>query len=107
MERREFLIVARLDEQSLDHWIAAGWLMPHAQSESDYLTELDLARAHLIRDLCELGANDEAIPIILDLVDHVHTLRRTVEDLVTGIHRQPEDLRKTFLTAWAEQRGRR
>jgi chaperone modulatory protein CbpM len=42
-----------------------------------------MARAQLIQDLRrDLGVNDEAIPIILDLIDQVHGLRRLLRGLV-------------------------
>ena len=32
-----------------------------------------------------MGVNDEAIPIILDLIDQVHGLRRTVRTLLSEV----------------------
>ena len=47
------------------------------QEEEGWLFDAeDLARLNLIRDLREeLGVNDEAIPIILHLVDQLNSLR--------------------------------
>jgi chaperone modulatory protein CbpM len=40
------------------------------------LDEEDLARIQLIRELQEdLGVNDDAVPIILNLIDQLHQLR--------------------------------
>src|SRR5438067_2884720 len=51
----------------------AGWLLPQRDSHAYQFSEIDLARAHLIRDLkYDLEVNDEGIPIILDLVDQLH-----------------------------------
>jgi len=44
---------------------------------------MDLARARLIRDLKnDLGVNDEGVGVILHLLDQIHGLRRTLEDLL-------------------------
>ena len=97
MKRSEFLVVSRIETQVLESWVEAGWLLPHGD-EDDYLSELDLARAHLIQDLNDLGANDEAIPIILDLIDHLHGARNTLQELLVRIHQQPENTRQEILS---------
>ena len=41
----------------------------------------------MIHDLKhELGANDEAVPFILDLIDQVHGLRRAMRELLERSH---------------------
>lgn len=50
----------------------------------DSLSETDYARARLVLDLKSMGANDEAIPIILDLIDQMHGLRRQLRLLASA-----------------------
>ena len=79
MERREFLLHAEIDGPSLEAWLEAGWLAPPG---GDAFSDVDLARARLICDLQRgLGVNDEAVPIILHLLDQVHGLRRLIAEL--------------------------
>jgi chaperone modulatory protein CbpM len=85
METREFLLAANIKTDALDAWIEAGWLMPRHNGKGSSFTEIDLARAHLIRDLQVMGVNEEAMPIILDLVDQMHGLRRTVRALLSEV----------------------
>src|SRR3984893_6555312 len=94
METREFILQSRLDAQALEAWVEAGWLLPRQHGATRDFSEVDLARAQLIQDLGRLGANDEAIPVILDLIDQVHGLRRTLRDLLSAIHAQPEAMRR-------------
>jgi chaperone modulatory protein CbpM len=83
MRTREFLMQARLDAEALDAWIEAGWLRPEGRATAREFSDIDMARAQLIRDLRQdLGINDEAIPIILDLIDQVHGLRRLLRGFV-------------------------
>jgi chaperone modulatory protein CbpM len=44
-----------------------------------------------------LGVNDEGIPVILDLVEQLHGLRRTLRDLLSAIHAQPEAMRRWII----------
>jgi len=83
MRTSEFLLQSRLDAQAVDAWIEAGWLRPHGSRSSHEFSDIDLARARLIADLRGgLGVNDEAIPVVLDLIDQIHGLRRLVRELV-------------------------
>lgn len=86
MRTQEFLTQTRLDGGSLDAWLKEGWLLPSGRDRSRDFSEVDVARAQLIQDLRhDLGVNDEAIPIILDLIDQVHGLRQLLRDLVGRI----------------------
>jgi chaperone modulatory protein CbpM len=80
---REFLIRARLDQRSLEAWISAGWLILPDKHGEPAFSEVDLARAQLIRDLREdLGVNDEGISVILHLLDQMHGLRRSMHEVL-------------------------
>lgn len=84
----EFLIQSHLDAHVLDGWVDAGWLRPRGNHANRDFSEVDLARARLIGDLRHnLDVNDEAVPIVLDLIDQIHGLRRLVRELVKGNRR--------------------
>jgi chaperone modulatory protein CbpM len=80
---QEFLIRVRVERQSLDAWIAAGWLVPPQTDPELMFSDIDVARAQLIRDLREdLGVNDEGVSVVLHLIDQMHGLRRSMRDLL-------------------------
>lgn len=78
MRTREFVVAADIEIEELERWVAEGWLLPAGEGEARIYTRIDLARAHFIRDIRGFGVNDEGVPIILDLVDQVHGLRRAL-----------------------------
>lgn len=79
MRRHEFLMHAEIEGDALEAWLEAGWL---ASPGADDFSDVDLARARLICDLTRsLGVNDEAVPIILHLLDQVHGLRRMIAEV--------------------------
>jgi chaperone modulatory protein CbpM len=83
MRTREFLMQSRLDARALDGWIEAGWLRPHGSQSRREFSDIDVARARLIGDLRgDLGVNDEAVPVVLDLIDQIHGLRRLARELL-------------------------
>jgi chaperone modulatory protein CbpM len=80
---QEFLLRCRVEHQSLRAWIAAGWLIPPQTEPEPAFSEVDLARAQLIRDLRDdMGVNDEGISVILHLIDQMHGLRRSMQQLL-------------------------
>jgi chaperone modulatory protein CbpM len=83
ISKHEFLLRARVERHSLEAWIAAGWLIPPQTEPELAFSDMDLARAQLIRDLREdLGVNEEGISVILHLLDQMHGMRRGMQELL-------------------------
>ena len=75
----------------LETFIAAGWIIPPQTEPELMFSDVDLARAQLIRDLREdLGVNDEGVSVVLHLIDQMHGLRRSMQDLLEEM-RKPGD----------------
>jgi chaperone modulatory protein CbpM len=86
ISKLDFIERARIDHETLEVWIEEEWLIP-AQNERELaFSELDLARAKLIRDLTEqLGVNHDGIGVILNLLDQVHSLRKALADVLRSV----------------------
>jgi chaperone modulatory protein CbpM len=83
---QEFLLRARLERHLLEAWIDAGWLIPPQTDPELAFSDVDLARAQLIRDLRDdLGVNDEGISVVLHLLDQVHGLRRSMQEVLNAM----------------------
>jgi chaperone modulatory protein CbpM len=88
MTARAPLPNGRLDSKMLNQWVDAGWLIPHQDFSGKRFSDVDVARAYLIRDLQDLGVNDDGIPIVLDLIDQLHGLRQLVHELLLTLKAQ-------------------
>lgn len=98
IEIREFLLRARIDAASLEAWIEAGWLLPQQAGPERVFSDLDLARAWLIRDLRDsMGVNEEGIAVALGLLDQMHGLRQAMRRLGSALHTLPEPLQREIL----------
>jgi chaperone modulatory protein CbpM len=87
---QEFLIRTRLEHQLLEAWIEAGWLVPPQTEPQLMFSDVDLARAQLIRDLRDdFGVNDEGISVVLHLIDQMHGLRRSMQGLLDEMRVHP------------------
>jgi chaperone modulatory protein CbpM len=89
LSKVEFLDRAQLDQEILEVWIEEEWLVPSGTATESAFTEVDLARAKLIRDLMQdLGVNDEGVGVILNLLDQVHGLRKVLADMLQSVREQ-------------------
>jgi chaperone modulatory protein CbpM len=83
LNREQFIAQANLDQATLEIWIEEEWLVPGGDSAQQTFSEVDLARAQLIRDLMDdLGVNREGVGVVLRLVDQVHGLRGALADIL-------------------------
>ena len=89
LNQREFLSSTGLQMQTLDVWLEQRWLIPEQTSAGANFSDMDVARAHFIRDMkADFGVNDEGVDVILHLVDQLHGLRRVLEQM-RGDLREP------------------
>jgi chaperone modulatory protein CbpM len=91
MEQPKFLRHAPVDDKTLDQWVEAGWLSQHQDLSGQRFSDVDFARARLIRDLQVLGVNNDSIPIVLGLVDQLHGLRHLLRELLLTIKAQRQE----------------
>jgi chaperone modulatory protein CbpM len=98
IETNEFLLHSRLEPDVLETWIQIGWLLPGRSDGDRYFSEVDLARVQLIRDLHDLGVNDDGVPVVLDLIDQLHGLRHTLQALLATISAQPQSARRRIIS---------
>ena len=90
LSKPEFLMLSGLSHETLNAWLEQEWLLPAEISTEICFSGTDLARARFIRDLEDsMGINGEGIEVILDLVDQLHGVRRSLMDLRSVIQADP------------------
>jgi len=96
--REVILELEGVSESDIRVWIEYGWIRPARGAEDYTFTEVDIARVSLIADLRQrMGINDEAVPVVLDLMDQVYGLRRELRRVLDVIDQQPEPERARIL----------
>ncbi len=94
----ELVITVRVERRQVTNWVEAGWLLPESVEGDWTFTEIDIARARLIRDLFEaFEVNDAAVPVILDLIDQRQALEGRMRDLFAALGEQPASVRRGVL----------
>ena len=88
----------RVSAPDLTLWIERRWVRPHHTGPEPgrgwSFSAIDLARIELICDLRhDLAIDDEALPVVLSLIDTVHGLRRRLALLGEALAHLPPETR--------------
>ena len=95
MIRLEDLVrLHRIERVEVMSWIEAEWVRPQP-SGSDWIFDgLDEARVELIRELHhELQVGEEAMPVVLNLLDQLYATRRILTEINEAMRGLPDSLR--------------
>ncbi len=96
MEEKEILgHFIGLRREMLRIWIERGWVMPEHHQRGYQFREIDVARVGLIYEFSsELELDEDAMEVILPLLDQVHGLRHQLRRLADAVSAEPEDVRR-------------
>ncbi len=80
-------------------WIEQEWVLPARQGDTHVFNDADVAR---VRFICELrrdmAVNDEAVPVVLQLLDQIYALRDTLAELRSAIDAASPAAREEILS---------
>ncbi|MEH6526835.1 MAG: chaperone modulator CbpM [Sneathiella sp.] len=103
-------LVERLQGVSLKRlrlWVKRGWIAPAETSAGYHFSDIDVARLELVRQLkIDMAVNNDAIPIVLSLIDQLHGLRFELKSLARAVESQHKDIQSAIVTACEEIRRR-
>ena len=86
--------IRTLTVERLRGWVAEGWIVPATGETAITFTEIDVARVRLVCELTDgMAVGEEAVPVILSLIDQVHGLRAELKRLAQAVAKQPEPVR--------------
>lgn len=93
--------IAGLQAEALRRWIANDWVRPVGGPGVYRFEEIDVARVRLIFTLRqELSVDEEAVPVVLSLLDQLHDTRRHLHRLQAAIEASvPVDAKEKILDA--------
>ena len=78
--------VSGVGRQDLERWIGFGWVRPDGEPGGYVFHEIDVARVRLIQELhVQMQVNEDALPMVLSLLDQVYDLRRRMRQIGEAI----------------------
>ncbi|MBV9017542.1 MAG: hypothetical protein JO058_17990 [Alphaproteobacteria bacterium] len=101
---------AGLNAAELSRWVENRWVVPEqaieGESERWAFHEVDVARVELILDIRrEFAVDDEAMALVLGLLDQVYSLRRQMRRLCDALEQQPPEIRDAIRRALPRSGG--
>jgi len=91
---------AALDDAELARWIENRWILPEEEGGRWLFHEVDVARVELILDIrSQFAVDDEALSLVLGLLDQVYSLRRQMRRLCDALECQPPEIRDAIRQA--------
>jgi chaperone modulatory protein CbpM len=100
-ERAVVLAVETVTVEDLRLWVAEGWVAPALGETGPAFDEVDVARVRMIcqlRDAC--AVDEEAVPVILSLIDQLHGLRSELKALAQAVDAEPEEVKVRIRAAY-------
>jgi chaperone modulatory protein CbpM len=98
MNELEFCLKLKIDRPVLAVWIKQGWLVPDATGPEPQFRDADFARGRLIIEMTrDMGVNEAGVDLVMELVDQLHSLRRTMRDLLATLGQQDEETKLKIL----------
>ncbi|MEE8534407.1 MAG: chaperone modulator CbpM [Kiloniellales bacterium] len=90
----QVLVEIEVESADLTAWVEQNWVLPVVEDGRFLFDTADVARVRLIAELSrDMGVNEEAMPIVLRLLDQIYSLRRALSDLNQAIKALPEAAR--------------
>ncbi|HUZ72561.1 MAG TPA: chaperone modulator CbpM [Stellaceae bacterium] len=87
-----------LEATVLERWIGERWVLPETEGGAYVFHEVDVARVRLIVEMRrDLALDEEAIPVVLRLLDQVYALRRRLRAVTGAIESLPPELRAAVM----------
>jgi chaperone modulatory protein CbpM len=84
---------AGLDRRELTRWVENRWILPERRETTWIFHEIDVARVELIIEVRrEFAIDDEAVSLMLGLLDQVYDLRRQLGRLCDALAAQPPEI---------------
>ena len=92
-------VVKEVTLRRLRVWVKNGWIAPATGAEGPGFDDVDLARVRLVCQLKdELNLSEDAVAVVLSLMDQVYGLRRELRTLAAAVERQPNRVRREIVS---------
>jgi len=82
-----------LDRRELARWVENRWVLPERRGRTWIFHEIDVARVELIFEIRrEFAIDDDALSLVLGLLDQVYDLRRQLGRVCDALAAQPAEI---------------
>lgn len=94
----EVVVKTRVERAQLVAWIEEGWVAPAREADSYVFDDIDAARVNFIGEMLrDMMIGEEAIPVVLSLVDQLNALRATLKQVLIAVEDVPDPARTRLI----------
>lgn len=95
--------IVGLDRRELVRWVENRWVLPERRGTTWIFHEIDVARVELILEVRrEFAIDDEALSLVLGLLDQVYDLRRQLGRLCDALAAQSPEIQAAVRRALSD-----
>lgn len=87
-----------IPEAEIVRWVELTWLRPDGTAGAWVFDAVDVARVRLIVELRDLALDEEAMPVVLSLLDQLYATRRRLRLLQQAVEETAPDAVRARLT---------
>ncbi len=88
-----------IDRVTLENYIEHAWIKPVTKHKVWHFEEIDVARVRLVHNLRrDMMVSEEAMDIVLSLLDQVYSHREKIRRLRKAINHQPRNIQEKIFT---------
>jgi chaperone modulatory protein CbpM len=99
----EVVVKTRVERTQLVAWIEEGWVAPAREADSYVFDDIDAARVNFIGEMLrDMMIGEEAIPVVLSLVDQLNALRATLKQVLIAVEDVPDPARTRLIAILKE-----
>ncbi|SDH69911.1 chaperone modulator CbpM [Alloyangia pacifica] len=93
-EQEVLATVGRLDQARLTRFLRTEVITPAEAHGQTVYRQVDIARMELLCDLCDdFELNDEALALVMQLIDQLHGTRGDLVALMRALGEEPEEVK--------------
>ena len=93
------LLGKTIKKEEVEYYIEKQWIKVEKKQGNYFFEDIDIARAQLIIELqIHIGIEEEAISLILSLLDQLHANRAKLSKLVMAIEKQPRHVQAAIFS---------
>src|SRR5947208_1143717 len=84
--------------EDISGWVERRWVLPVRSGNDPAFDDADRARIRMILDFHrDLAIDDEAMPVVLDLIDRLHAARAQLRTVLEAVAVLPEPAQSVIL----------
>jgi chaperone modulatory protein CbpM len=90
--------IVEVDSGVIQRWVGLSLVLPENTDAGPVFREIDVARVRLMLELQSIGIDDEALPVVMSLLDQLYGTRDQLRKVLAALEGLPASLREDLIS---------